>query len=167
MTAHVMKGVKSKGELGFAGLLLALGIFILAYTATIDVPEAASNVGPRPVPYLVGGLLTIAALAVVINVLRGGQAQPDEAELVDPNLPVNVRRVGSFVATIVGYALILEPLGYLLTTALAFFAVSVTLGSRHFVRLAVGSLVLSVVIYLAFTRLLGIYLPPGIFEGIL
>ena len=45
-----MNARKSKGELGFAGLLLALGVFILIDTTTIEIPMAASNVGPRSSP---------------------------------------------------------------------------------------------------------------------
>ena len=50
--------MKSKGELGFAGLLLALGVFILVDATTIEIPKAASNVGPRFFPYAVATLLT-------------------------------------------------------------------------------------------------------------
>ena len=162
-----MNAVKSKGELGFAGLLLALGIFVLVDTTTIEIPKAASNVGPRFFPYFVGALLTAAAAAVVINILRGDHAEPEEGELIDPALPMNFRRVGQLIASVIAFALLLDPLGFVAATAICFFAVSATLGARHFVRLAIGSVVIGLVIYLAFTRGLGIYLPPGLLDGIL
>lgn len=162
-----MNAVKSKEELAFAGLLLALGIFILVDTSTIEIPRAASNVGPRFFPYAVGLLLTGAAVVVVVNILRGDHAEPEEGELIDPSLPMNVRRVCLLVAAVVAFAVLLNPLGYVVATAACFFAVAATLGARHYARLAVGSLVVALTIYVAFTRGLGIYLPPGLLNGIL
>ena len=159
--------VRDKGELGFAGLLLALGVFILLDTTTIEIPKAASNVGPRFFPYAVGALLTVGALLVVIGILRGDHASPEEGELVDPSLPVNVRRTAGMAGSVVAFAVLLNPLGYVLATAICFFAVAATLGARHYVRLGVGSLALSVAIYVAFTQGLGIFLPPGLLDGIL
>lgn len=162
-----MNAVKSKGELGFAGLLLALGVFVLVDTTTIEIPKAASNVGPRFFPYAVGALLTASAAVLIVNILRGDHAEPEEGELVDPALPMNIRRVGSLVASVVAFAVLLEPLGYVLATAISFCAVAITLGSRHYARLAVISLVVGLAIYLGFTRGLGLSLPPGLLDGIL
>ena len=162
-----MSQVRSRGELGFAGLLLALGLFILVDTTTIEIPKAASNVGPRFFPYAVGVLLTAAALVVVVNILRGDHASPEEGELVDPSLPMNLRRTAGMVGSVVAFAVLLNPLGYAPAAAISFFAIAATLGARHFVRLAAGSIVLSVLIYVAFTRGLGIYLPPGLLDGVL
>lgn len=162
-----MSKVRRKGELGFAGLLLALGVFILIDTTTIAIPKAASNVGPRFFPYLVGALLTVASLLVVINILRGGHASPEESELVDPSEPVNVRRTAGMIGSVIAFGVLLNPLGYILAAAITFFAIAATLGARHYVRLAMGALALSVVIYVAFTQGLGIYLPPGLLDGIL
>ena len=162
-----MNAVKDKGELGFAGLLLALGIFILVDTTTIEIPKAASNVGPRFVPYAVGALLTAAAAVVVINILRGDHAEPDEGELVDPTQPMDYRRVSLLIASVIAFAVLLDPLGYVPATAFSFFGVAMTLGARHYARLAVGSLIVALAVYLAFTRGLGIYLPPGLLDGIL
>ena len=162
-----MSAVRDKGELAFAGLLLALGVFILVDTTRIEIPKAASNVGPRFFPYAVGALLTVGAVLVVINILRGDHASPEEGELIDPTLPVNFRRTAMMIGSVVLFALLLNPLGYVFATAISFFAIAVTLGARHFVRLAVGAVVLSVLIYVAFTQGLGIYLPPGLLDGIL
>jgi putative tricarboxylic transport membrane protein len=163
----VKSPVKDRGELGFAGLLLILGVFVLVDTTRIDIPKAASNVGPRFFPYAVGLLLTGAALVVILNILRGDHAHPEEGELIDPSLPVNLKRVAGLIGAVLAFAVLLEPLGYVVATAVTFFGVAVTLGSRHFVRVGVGSVALALVIYLLFTRGLGLYLPPGVLEGIL
>lgn len=162
-----MNAVKDKGELGFAGLLLALGVFVMVDTTTIEIPKAASNVGPRFFPYAVGLLLSAAAVAVIVNILRGGHAEPEEGELVDPSQPFNARRVALFIGAVAIFAALVTPLGYVPATAISFFIGAYALGARHYTRLAVGSLLVALVIYVAFTRGLGIYLPPGLLNGIL
>ncbi|MBC7372614.1 MAG: tripartite tricarboxylate transporter TctB family protein, partial [Frankiales bacterium] len=61
-----------RSELGLAALLLALGVFVLAETATIKVPENANSIGPRFFPSVVGALLCLVASWLVVDVLRGG-----------------------------------------------------------------------------------------------
>ncbi|MFE9202438.1 tripartite tricarboxylate transporter TctB family protein [Micromonospora sp. NPDC007230] len=157
--------VKDKGELGFAGCLLALGLFVLVDTATIAVPRAASNVGPRFVPYAVGALLTASAAFVVIDLLRGNAGTPEESEFVDPSLPMNRRRVALLIASVVVFAVLLEPAGYVIASSVTFFGVATTLGARRYGRVAVGAVLLSAVIHVVFTGPLGIYL-PGLLEGV-
>lgn len=159
--------VKSRGELVFAGLTLALGIFILVGTTFINEPLAASNVGPRFFPYAIGVLLTVASAFVVIDVLRGNSASPEDGELVDPTLPMNKKRVALLLVSILAFAVLLEPAGYVIACALSFFGIAVTLGARLSWRVAVASIALSFAIYLLFTRPLAIFLPPGVLAGIL
>ncbi|MFF2345998.1 tripartite tricarboxylate transporter TctB family protein [Pseudarthrobacter sp. NPDC058119] len=163
----MITSVKSRGELVFAGLTLALGIFILIGTSFIHEPVAASNVGPRFFPYAIGILLTAASAFVVLDVLRGNSAAPEEGELVDPSLPMNKKRVVLLLISILAFAVLLEPAGYVIACAVSFFGIAVTLGARLSWRVAVTSVALSLAIYLLFTRPLGIYLPPGVLAGIL
>jgi len=159
--------ITNKGELGFAGLLLALGIFVLVDATRIDIPLAASNVGPRTFPYITGAILTASAAIVVIDILRGRSAEPEEGELVDPHARFNWRKVGLLVASVVAFAVLLVPAGYVVANTVAFFGVAFALGARRYIRAVVGSILLSLLVYVAFTRGLGIYLPPGVLEGIL
>lgn len=159
--------VKSRGELVFAGLTLALGIGILVGTSFINEPLAASNVGPRFFPYAIGVLLTIASAFVVVDVLRGNSAAPEEGELVDPSLPMNKKRVALLLVSILAFAVLLEPAGYVIACAISFFGIAVTLGARFSWRVGITSIALSFAIYLLFTRPLGIFLPPGVLAGIL
>lgn len=159
--------VKDKGELVFAGLALVLGISVLIGTSTIDVPLAASNVGPRFFPYAVGILLTVSALFVVIEVLRGKSAAPEESELVDPSLPFNRKRVALLVLSVLAFIALLDTAGYVVAASVAFFGIATVLGARHKWRSAVAAVLLSLAVYLLFTGPLGIYLPPGLLDGLL
>jgi putative tricarboxylic transport membrane protein len=159
--------IRDKGELAFAGLLLALGVFVLIDAGTIDVPLAASNVGPRAFPYLAGAILTASAALVVIEIVRGQSGDPEESELVEPHAKFSWRKVGLLVASVVAFAVLLNPAGYVIANTVAFFGIAFTLGARHYVRAAIGSLLLSLLVYVGFTRGLNIYLPPGVLQGIL
>lgn len=159
--------VQSKGELAFAGLLLALGIFVLIETAAIPIPVAASNVGPRFMPYFAGGLLTAAAAWTIVDILRGKSVAPEESELADPSQKFSWRRVGLLVASVVAFGVLLDPLGYLIAMPIAMFGLLLTFGARRWWVMVVVSIVLPVLVFLLFTEVLGIYLPLGPFEPLI
>ena len=48
-----------------------------------------------------------------------------------------------------------------------FMAVTFAFGSRRFLRDGIVAIILAILTYLAFTRLLGLQLPAGILKGIL
>ena len=66
------------------------------------------------------------------------------------------------VAALLAYALLMEPLGYVVATTLFFPVVARILGSRAPVRDVIVGLVLGAVLYVAFTQFLGIDLPAGL-----
>lgn len=159
--------LKNRGELGFAGLLLALGIFIVVDTATIQIPLAASNVGPRTFPYAIGILMIASTTFVLVDILRGRSAAPEEGELTDPTQPFDARRVAMLLASVIAFGVLVDSAGYVVASSVTFIGIAITLGARHYVRVAVGAVALSLLIYLAFTGPLGIYLPSGVLDGIL
>ena len=68
-----------------------------------------------------------------------------------------------FVATI----LLVQPLGWVITSTLLFAGSATILGSRHYVRNLVIGAVLALASFYAFYSGLGIPLPAGILDGIL
>ena len=83
-----------------------------------------------------------------------------EAESV--HRPVDWRTAGLVAALLAAYALLLEPAGFILATAVFFFGVSWVLGSRRLVRDIVVAVVLAVGVYVTFTWFLDISLPEGV-----
>jgi putative tricarboxylic transport membrane protein len=159
--------LEGKEELGFAVFLLAVGIYILATTGSINVPGTGSTLGPRFFPYVVGGLLVVISLALAVEVLRGHRVEPEAGEDVDTSMPTDWRTLGTIAAVFIAFIVLIEPLGFVLSTAILFAGVAWSLGARRPARLAAISLTVALVVYLGFDRLLGITLPNGVLEWVL
>jgi len=156
-----------RSELGLAGLLIALGTFVLVETSRIEVPANANSVGPRFFPTVVGCLLALVGCWLVVDVLRGGHGAMEAAEDIDLTRTSDWRTLGVLSAVFLAHAALLEVLGFAVAGSLLFFGVGVSLGSRRWALDAAVSVVLGVGVYLLFGRVLGVSLPAGLLEGIL
>ena len=156
-----------KAELGLAGLLLALGAFLVVDAARISVPVNANAIGPRFFPTCVGVLLVGVALWLAVDVLRGGAGEMEAAEDVDVSRSSDWRTLALLSVVFLGHALLLEPLGFPVAAALLFFGVAASLGSRRWARDAALAVVLAVAVFLVFARALGVGLPVGVLQGVL
>ena len=156
-----------RAELGLAGLLLALGVFLLVETQRIAVPTAAATVGPRFFPTVVGVVLVVVSLWLAVDVLRGGHGDMEAAEDVDVDRASDWTTLGLLSAVFLGHAALLEPLGFPVAASLLFFGVAAVLGSRRWARDAAIAVVLGVGVFLVFARGLGVGLPAGVLQGVL
>jgi putative tricarboxylic transport membrane protein len=113
-------------------------------------------------------VLVVTGLALGLTVWRRGSDAPEEAEDVDPTLPTDWRTLALLVAAFVAHILLLEPLGFVFTEALLFAGAAWTLGARTrwWLTPLVG-LAVSLTAYVAFSRGLGVALPPGVLAGVL
>jgi putative tricarboxylic transport membrane protein len=157
-----------RSELGVALLLGVVGVVVLVDAAGLHAPYSQSDpVGPRTVPFVVAGLLLVCAVALAVDVLRGGHGEAEEGEDVDLTAPTEWRVVLPLIAAFVANVLLIDVLGWVISGALLFWGSSWALGSRHAVRDAVLSLALSLATFYGFYVGLGILLPAGILEGML
>ena len=160
--------LRGRSELAFAGMLGAVGGLVLWDAATLHAPYSqADPVGPRTVPFLVGGLLLACAIWLAVDVVRGGQGEAEGGEDVDLSHPTEWRVVVPLAAVFLANVLLVDRLGWVLSGTLLFWGSVWALGSRHYVRDAVISVVLSVTTFYGFYLGLGIYLPAGLLEGVL
>jgi putative tricarboxylic transport membrane protein len=158
-----------------AGLVIGAVALVYLWQAT-QLPQGAATfggVGPRAFPLLIGSvLLVVTGVLVLTSVFQlrkdkpatespGGAQQP--APMVD-----RYRHVIMLLVTI-AYLAILEPLGFLIATAiylpLGLLAVDGTQryrGVRALVPLAFG-VVTATVVYLGFDWGLSVTLPEGVF----
>ncbi|MGW7685392.1 tripartite tricarboxylate transporter TctB family protein [Kribbella sp. NPDC054772] len=137
-----------------AVVLVVLSATFLVGVFDIRSPKGLDPAGPRFFPLLV----TVAWLVLSIAYLIEGLRSPRTARTSDRSWfePVAVS------ALLVLYALLVVPLGYVVSTALLFFAAARVLGSRQLVRDIVVAVVLAVAVYVAFTQFLDISLPGGV-----
>jgi putative tricarboxylic transport membrane protein len=154
----------------FAIGLLALSLLVLYETFQIRQGGGYSAVGPHVFPLAVAVGLLVLSIAFFLrttllpDVDLAEQAAAEEAITDWPT-------VGLLVVLLVSYAFALGILGYIVATTLFYTACASILGSRtgrpNVARdLAVG-LVLSLVVYISFTRFLGVRLPTGLLDFIL
>jgi len=155
-------------EMGVALLLGVVGAVVLFDAARLNVPYSQSDpVGPRTVPFIVGGLLLACAVALAFNVARGGHGVAEEGEDVDLTAPTEWRVVIPLVATFLANILLIDLLGWVISGALLFWGSSWALGSRHPVRDLGISVALSFATFYGFYSGLGILLPAGLLDGVL
>jgi putative tricarboxylic transport membrane protein len=168
-------GTRTAPQLSFVGprifavAILAFGLLVLYGTTRISGGSGYSPDGPKFFPLIVAvGLLVFGALFLLSTTLRrdrylGEKAAVEEASSHWPT-------TGMVAAILVVYAFLLNPLGYAVATALFFPAVAYVLGNRGLRKvlrnLAIG-VALGVLVFFAFTELLGVRLPDGILDPLL
>jgi putative tricarboxylic transport membrane protein len=156
-----------RGPRLFALALLALGLLALVGALQIHQGGGYSAVGPRVFPLAVAaGLL---ALSLIFLLRTTVLPDTDLAERAAAEEAVtHWWTVGMLAAALVLYVFALGTLGYVVATALFYAAGAWILGSRAgragTARSLFIGLVLGAVIYVAFTRLLGVRLPAGVLD---
>jgi putative tricarboxylic transport membrane protein len=156
------------GELALAGGVLALGLFALIRAGSIVEPlTAAGAVGPRTMPYVVGGLLTVSGAVNLLNVLRGERGEPEGGEDVDLSRGTDWRTAGLLALTVAVHAFLVDPLGWPIAAAFLFGASAVILGSRPAWRAVAVGVLMAFAIQALFAGGLDVSLPPGpLFERV-
>ena len=165
---HTEQQTHNRSELGVAVLLLVLGGVVLFDASRIrsGVGQVGA-VGPTAVPILVGILLIVCAVALAVDVLRGGRGEAEGGEDVDLSHPSDWRTLLLLVAAFLANVVLMEPVGWWLSGAVLFWGSAYALGSRRYVRDAVLSFGMSFLTYYVFAAGLGIFLPAGVLQGIL
>lgn len=164
MSAHDSSGPprrQLRGPRWFAlALLLASGVLLVE---ALRIPQGGgySAIGPRFFPIIVSvGLALLSLLLLARTTLwpDPGLAEVAATEAATTHWPT----VGLLALLLIGYALTLGHLGYVVATSLFFPLTARLLGSRRPVRDVLIGIALSLVIYASFTRWLGIRLPAGV-----
>lgn len=149
-------------------VLAVVGGFLIYTSQTLPQNFAKVDpVGPGLFPLIIGVAAVVLAVILAIAIPRGSRGEADAGEDIDPDMPSDWRTVGLLVALFVGMILLVNPLGWVITSALFFAGAATVLGSSHYVRNLVIGVVLALASFYAFYSGLGIPLPAGILDGIL
>jgi putative tricarboxylic transport membrane protein len=150
-----------RGPRAWGLLLLGLAIAVLAATTAIRSPEGYAVTGPRFAPLVVGIFLAILAVLFLARTLIRPDVELAERAAREQR-GTDWAPPALVVVALLGYALLMEPLGYVVATTLFFPVVARVLGSRAPARDVIAGLVLGAVLYVAFTQFLGVDLPAGL-----
>ena len=131
----------------FLLLLSAVGLFI---GWDLKAPISYEPVGPRAFPMLVFSLLAICAVGLIIS------KRPETVWAPPPVL----RRIGMMFLVILVYALLFDKLGFIISTALMTIPLAFFFGGT-WKQAVVGGVVMGVVMFLLFDRVLDVVLPTG------
>jgi putative tricarboxylic transport membrane protein len=155
------------GELVLAMTVVALGAYVLLAAGSITVPGSTNTLGPRAFPYLVGGLLLAAGVALIVLVLIGRAGEEEGGEDVDPTVRTDWLTVVLLVVTLVVHVFAINVIGWPFAAAILFGGAAVVLGARPWWRAALIGLALGLVVQVIFGGLLGLSLPAGpLLEGV-
>ena len=156
-----------RSEYGVALLLLVLGSWAVIDGLSLTDTTSRGPVSAKTMPIAVGVLLVAMAVLLVIDLLRGGRGEAEGGEDVDLTQGSDWRTIGLLVGAFVANALLIERVGWPISGAILFFGTTYALGARHYVRMALISIVLSVGSWYLFFLGLDIKLPVGLLKGIL
>jgi putative tricarboxylic transport membrane protein len=161
-------GVRDRAQYGVCAALALLGLVVIWYATQIGAATSSNDpVGPKALPFVVGAALLLISGLYALDVFRGGVGEQEAGEDVELGHPADWRTVGMLAAAFLLNALLIEPLGWVISGALLFALAAFALGNRHHIRgLAIGT-ALSLATFYAFAIGLGVNLPAGILQGIL
>lgn len=152
-------------EFALAVGVILLGVIVLWETREIRITPMNARIGPRVIPYIVGSGLVVVGVWLAIELALGRSAQPgggEDAEDADPTLPTDWQTIGFIGAALVVYLVLIERAGFIIASSVLFFGAAFGMGSRRWLRDIGVAVILSVAVYLIFTRGLSLRLPKGL-----
>jgi len=138
----------------FAAVWLVVCLLLAVVGWGIQSEFSYEPVGPRAYPMLLLGLMLASCIAIV---LRPGE----KADW--PEKPVLIR-ICAMVVSLLIYALLFEPLGFALATALMSIAIG-RLFDGKWLHCVIGGVGLGFGLFFFFDRLLDVPLPAGLILG--
>ena len=160
------------GSVVFAGLILAVGL--VYEIMALKMPQGRlSYPGPGLFPMIIGIFLEATALGCLLQEIlpRKRGAGPSSSSLPnqDAAAPANRNVIKTFqlMALMIGYTLVLKPLGFLISIC-TFMVVAIRIfGYRRWVPALAMAAVIAGISYVSFVLWLKVPLPLGILEEVL
>ena len=145
-----------------ANLVAATGLLVLAGFLLFESRQLSFGTFRVPhtgfFPKILVGLLLLLSLSCLAQTLRGAEAKRRAA-----NIPAEGWfRIGATLATLVGYAVVLEWLGFLLSTFLLMVLLLRAIEAPKWSKVILVALTTALVSYILFAWLLGVPLPAGL-----
>lgn len=142
---------------------IGLSIFLLGFSYKLGL-GGLHNPGPGLMPFLLGLLLLLISFYVLIRsfIIRGKR----DENLKEEKNQINFRRLSLVVASLFAYGLLLEILGFLITTSLILILLFHSMGFKRWSFVLLASAFTVLITYFLFT-FLGTRFPAGVLRGFL
>ncbi|MDE0306566.1 MAG: tripartite tricarboxylate transporter TctB family protein [Albidovulum sp.] len=133
----------------FGAIMIAIALFYIWSASQTQVSFLSDPVGSKTFPYIVGAVSILCALIFILR--------PDP----DPTWPrlATAAKIAFAVVVLIGFAVSLEPLGFIIPAAVASSLISYQISPKPFNAMAAG-VGLSVVLFAIFRYALGLGLAP-------
>lgn len=141
-------------------ILVALGVALYWHSGSMTTELTSGNIGPEVLPRVLAAALILTAGLNLVTVLRQQPAQRDEAGKHDPAARGAFIQFLVLVGLLVAYSLLLEPLGYVISTFLFLFAAIQTMERGQLIKSALISAAFSGGVYLLYVKVALGSLPP-------
>lgn len=148
-----------------AGVVTAICGVVL-FTAAQQIrwlPGDTEVISPATFPTVLSVILIGAGLALAINGLRCRRADAEDVEGDAPAESVPWRRLLLMVVAFAAYCVLFIPVGFLISTFAFLTLVTSAVDATRWKRNLLFALGFSAAVYLAFTQLLAVELPAGVF----
>ena len=145
----------------FVCTLLLAGIYFYA-TEKLPSLEIGDPLGPKAFPRLLGVGLVIAAILLLVEILRARKIVPAVSKSAAPAGPGTYHIVAGVVVWTFLYFLVFEKLGYVIATAIFLLGLMAFFHRGKWLSNVLTSVLFCVISYWLFTKLLGVNLARGI-----
>ena len=137
---------------------IGMGAFVATYAYTLGL-KSVHGPGPGLMPFIVGLLLCLVSLYLLVtsHLKRDAVEETNKGE----EKKVSVGAISLVVGSLIAYALLMERLGFLITTPLLLMALFRGSGARKWRSIVFTSILTSLIVYFVFTYL-RVRLPAGI-----
>ena len=153
-------------DLALAGLLVAFGVAVVLAAMQIRLGLYKDAVGPRAFPIGLGLLIAAGGAAVAIRRLRKWKSEtsnivPSEGTEDMAAYPASAKRASAIIGMTIAYAVLFQPLGFLLATPAYIAGALAIMGERRWSQLLPVALAFTLLAYIAFAQILSVRIPVG------
>ena len=156
--------LKLSGEFLLALGIVALGLFFAWQTSAIEVSPSYARVGPRVFPWVVSFTLIALGLWLAREAWTGRWASGESSDTAPA---FDWRAFGLIGAGLVAHMALIGQAGFVIASTVLFVCVTRAFGNRRLPRSTAIGFVLALVVFIGFTRGLGLSLPAGVLAALL
>jgi len=145
---------------------MSIGLFLfscwtLYLSATMKLSAVRQIVNADIFPIIISVAMMASAVALFFKSMKEKPVKPHRSELKEGESEDRKTQILSMLG-IVGYVFAMEPLGYIVSTALLTIYETAVFEAKHWVRNLLTGVGFAVGVYVIFVQVLGVLLPKGI-----